>query len=122
MLPRHQACITIEKIYVLTPHWAHFPLHPDTPDAGILLEELFNGRDYDIQAKTHRMYALMVEKNLAYGNRSHTINSRLAQELSKLGESFPEGAVLNLKLFEAYFVNGLKLAEPDLLLDVAETA
>ena len=103
-------------------HWTHFPLHPDTPDSGILLEELFRERGYDIQSMIQHMSALMTEENLAYGNRSHTYNSRLAQELAKWGESFPEGEALNLKLFEAYFAEGRNLAEPEVLLDVAEVA
>ena len=68
------------------------------------------------------MSALMTEENLAYGNRSHTYNSRLAQELAKWGESFPEGEALNLKLFEAYFAEGHNLAKPMVLLEVAEAA
>jgi len=103
-------------------HWTHFPLHPDTPDSGLSLEDLFQGRGYDIKAMTQRMSALMTEENLAYGNRSHTYNSRLAQELAKWGESFPEGEVLNLKLFEAYFTEGRNLAESAVLLEVAEAA
>ncbi len=103
-------------------HWTHFPLHPDTPDSGILLEELFRERGYDIQSMKQHMSALMTEENLAYGNRSHTYNSRLAQELAKWGESFPEGEALNLKLFEAYFAEGRNLAEPEVLLDVAKVA
>ena len=66
------------------------------------------------------MSALMTEENLAYGNRSHTFNSRLAQELAKWGESFPEGEALNLKLFEAYFAEGRNLAELEVLLDVTK--
>ena len=112
----------MKKKYGLTLHWTHFPLHPDTPDSGIPLEELFRGRGYDIEAMKQRMSALMIEENLAYGNRSHTYNSRLAQELAKWGESFPEGEALNLKLFEAYFAEGRNLAEPEVLLDVAEVA
>ena len=112
----------MKEQYGLTLRWTHFPLHPDTPYAGILLEELFYGRGYDIQSMKQRMSALMAEENLAYGNRSHTYNSRLAQEISKWGEMFPEGKALNLKLFEAYFVEGLNLAEPDILLDVTEAA
>ena len=100
--------------------WTHFPLHPDTPDSGLSLEELFRGRGYDIEAMKKRMSDLMAEESLPYGNRSHTYNSRLAQELSKWGESFPEREALNQKLFEAYFVEGRNLAEPDVLLAVAE--
>ena len=102
--------------------WTHFPLHPETPDSGIPLEELFRGRGYDIEAMKQRMSGLMAEENLPYGNRSHTYNSRFAQELAKWGESFPEGEALNLKLFKAYFGEGRNLAEPVVLLEVAEAA
>ena len=102
--------------------WTHFPLHPDTPDSGLSLEDLFQGRGIDIEAMKQRMSALMTKENLAYGNRSHTYNSRLAQELAKWGKSFTEGEVLNLKLFEAYFVEGRNLAEHVVLLDVVEAA
>ena len=103
-------------------HWIHFPLHPDTPHSGLSLEDLFQGRGTDIEAMKQRISTLMTKENLAYGNRSHTYNSRFAQELAKWGESFPEGEALNLKLFEAYFAEGRNLAEPLVLLEVAETA
>ena len=102
--------------------WTNFPLHPQTPDSGIPLEELFQGRGYDIEEMKQRMSSLMAEENLPYGNRSHTYNSRFAQELAKWGESFPEGEAMNLKLFEAYFSEGRNLAEPVVLLEVAEAA
>jgi len=102
--------------------WTNFPLHPETPDSGIPLEELFQGRGCDIEEMKQRMSGLMAEENLPYGNRSHTYNSRFAQELAKWGESFPEGEAMNLKLFEAYFAEGRNLAEPVVLLEVAEAA
>ncbi|HIA57606.1 MAG TPA: hypothetical protein EYN97_09400 [Candidatus Lambdaproteobacteria bacterium] len=112
----------MKKKYGLTVRWTHFPLHPETPDSGISLEELFRGRGYDIEAMKQRMSGLMAEENLPFGNRTHTYNSRLAQELSKWGDSFPEGDALNRKLFEAYFAEGRNLAETDVLLAVAEAA
>jgi predicted DsbA family dithiol-disulfide isomerase len=112
----------LKKKYGLTVHWTYFPLHPDTPDSGLLLEDLFQGRGADIETMKQRMSALMAEENLAYGNRSHTYNSRLAQEFAKWGESFPEGEALNLKLFEAYFAEERNLAELVVLLEVAEAA
>ena len=69
-----------------------------------------------------RMSNLMAEEGLPYGNRTHTYNSRLAQELAKYAESSEEGEVLNRKLFEAYFVEGLNLANPEVLLDLAESS
>ena len=52
----------------------HFPLHPETPDEGQTLEELFAGRDYDIDAAYRRMKGLMDAEGLDYGQRTHTYN------------------------------------------------
>ena len=61
----------------------HFPLHPETPVQGQSLEDLFAGRDMDINAMYLRMKGLMDAEGLEYGPRTHTYNSRLAQELGK---------------------------------------
>ena len=95
--------------------WVQFPLHPETPIEGLSLEELFAGRDLDIPAIQGHLRELMRLEGLPYGNRTHTYNSRLAQELSKWGERFSESSMLNQKIFEAYFVDGQNLADQDLL-------
>ena len=95
--------------------WVQFPLHPETPQEGLSLEELFAGRDLDIPAIQGHLRELMRLEGLPYGNRTHTYNSRLAQELSKWGEKFSESSMLNQKIFEAYFVDGQNLADQDLL-------
>ncbi len=84
------------------------------------LEELFLKSSTEIEIMKQRMSNLMAEEGLPYGNRTHTYNSRLAQELAKYAESFEEGEALNRKLFEAYFVEGLNLADPEVLLKLAE--
>ena len=68
--------------------WVQFPLHPETPQEGLSLEELFAGRDLDIPAIQEHLKELMRLEGLPYGNRTHTYNSRLAQELSKWGKDF----------------------------------
>ena len=102
--------------------WIQFPLHPETPQKGLSLEELFAGRDLDIQAIQGHLRELMRLEGLPYGNRTHTYNSRLAQELSKWGERFPESLLLNQKIFEAYFVDGQNLANQNLLVKLAGEA
>ena len=101
--------------------WVQFPLHPETPQEGLSLEELFAGRDLDIPA-IQGIEELMRLEGLPYGNRTHTYNSRLAQELSKLGERFSESSMLNQKIFEAYFVDGQNLADQNLLAKLAGEA
>ena len=50
----------------------YFPLHPKTPTEGITLEELFAGRNIDIQASQQRLQSVMQQEGLPYGDRSMT--------------------------------------------------
>ena len=99
--------------------YRHFPLHPDTPDAGLTLEELFAGRNIDLLAAQARMSTLMAEEGLPYGERSMTYNSRLAQELAKWAETQPEGNKIHDALFRAYFVDNNNLAVAENLVSIA---
>jgi predicted DsbA family dithiol-disulfide isomerase len=99
--------------------WVHFPLHPETPADGITLKELFAGRDYDPEAMHARMKGLMDAEGLPYGQRSHTYNSRLAQELGKWADTQDGGAAIHDALFKAYFVDGRNIGDVDVLLDIA---
>lgn len=62
------------------------------------------------------MTRLMAEEGLPYGKRTHTYNSRLAQELAAWADTQPGGAAIHEALFQAYFVDGLNLATKDVLL------
>jgi len=97
----------------------HFPLHPETPAEGISIEELFAGRDVDLDAMYERMKALMDDEGLPYGQRSHTYNSRLAQELGKWADTQPGGEAIHDALYKAYFVDDRNIGDPDVLVDIA---
>ncbi len=97
----------------------HFPLHPETPGEGQTLEELFAGRDYDIDAAYRRMKGLMDAEGLDYGKRTHTYNSRLAQELGKWAESQPGGDAIHMALFRAYFVDNRNIGNAEVLMEIA---
>ena len=98
----------------------HFPLHPDTPEDGLTLDELFAGRNIDIPASQARMSRLMAAEGLPYGTRTMTYNSRLAQELGKWADARPEGEEIHNALFQAYFVDNLNLAMSKNLIKIAE--
>ena len=100
----------------------HFPLHPETPADGISIEELFAGRDLDIDAMYERMKGLMDAEGLPYGQRSHTYNSRLAQELGKWADTQPGGEAIHNALYRAYFVDGRNIGDVDELVAIAEAA
>ena len=69
----------------------------------------------------NRMKGLMEAEGLPYGRRTHTYNSRLAQELAKWGETESGGEAIHDALYKAYFVDGSNIADPDVLVEVAES-
>ena len=97
----------------------HFPLHPETPQEGRSLEELFAGRNVDMEAMYTRMKGLMDEEGLPYSKRSHTYNSRLAQELGKWADTQPGGEAIHDALYRAYFVDAVNVGDVDALLTIA---
>jgi predicted DsbA family dithiol-disulfide isomerase len=99
--------------------WVHFPLHPDTPAEGRALADLFAGRGMDLKAMHAQMKARMDAEGLPYGERTHTYNSRLAQELGKWADTQPGGEAFHDAMFRAYFVDGRDISQPAVLLDIA---
>ena len=91
----------------------HFPLHPETPTEGQSLEDLFAGRGFDIEAMNRRLEGLAEAEGLPYSRRTHTYNSRLAQELGAWAETQPGGEAIHDALFKAYFVDGENIGDVD---------
>ena len=98
-----------------------FPLHPDTPPQGRSLDELFAGRHVDVQAMQIRMETLMHAEGLPYSRRTHTYNSRLAQELGKWAETQPAGDAIHDALYRAYFADACNIGDLDELVALAES-
>ena len=101
--------------------WVYFPLHPDTPAEGLPLKDLFAGRGFDLEAMHTRMKGLMDAEGLPYSRRTHTYNSRLAQELAKWADSQPGCESIHDALYRAYFVDGRNIGDPEVLIDIAQS-
>ena len=101
--------------------WVHFPLHPETPQEGRALTDLFGGRSPEqIEAKQAQMRGLMEQEDLPYGKRTHTYNSRLAQEIGAWADTQKGGEVMHDALYKAYFVETKNIGDPDVLLEIVE--
>src|SRR5689334_25084685 len=83
------------------------------------MAEFYASRNIDPEAAYQRMKGLMDAEGLPYGRRTHSYNSRLAQELGKWADTMPSGAAIHDKLYKAYFVEAKNLADIDLLVDIA---
>jgi len=111
----------IQKNYGVDIQYVQFPLHPETPAEGRTLEALFNCGSDEIAQKNQHMTALMKTEGLPYGKRTHTYNSRRAQQLAKWAEKQVGGEAIHLSLFRAYFVDGKNIAQDDVLIDLCQS-
>ena len=98
--------------------WTAFPLHPETPEEGLTLEELFAGRPVDIKQVLANLNRTARDLGLPFGKREKTFNSRLAQELGKLAEKQGYGERFHMAAFRAYFADGLNIGLQSTLVDL----
>lgn len=111
----------LKKNYDINVRWVAFPLHPETPDEGITLEELFAGKPIDIKKAMARLKQVADELGLPLGERKKTYNSRLAQELAKWAELEGKGDPFHEAVFRAYFVDGKNIGRADELVVLAKS-
>jgi predicted DsbA family dithiol-disulfide isomerase len=109
----------VEQSHAIDVRWSPFPLHPDTPEEGLLLAS-FLGPNLD--AVHDRLYALMDGLDLEHCDRSMTYNSRLAQELGMWADTVANGRALHKELYRTYFVRDENLAKIPVLLGAVERA
>jgi predicted DsbA family dithiol-disulfide isomerase len=110
----------LRRAFAIDTVLVHFPLHPETPVEGRTVAELYAGRNIDPEASYRRMKGLMDAEGLPYGRRTHTYNSRLAQELGKWADTQPGGEAIHDALYRAYFVDARNIGEPDILVEIAK--
>lgn len=101
--------------------WRAFPLHPDTPEEGMLLDDLFHTDTEQIHRMVSQLRNTAGQLGLPFGRRTKTYNSRLAQELGLWAEELGRGDAFHLAAFTAYFADGRNLADHGVLLDLAES-
>jgi len=68
-----------------------------------------------------RMKGLMDAEGLPCGGRTHTYNSRLAQELGKWADTQPGGEAIHDALYKAYFVDARNIGDPEILVEIAQS-
>jgi predicted DsbA family dithiol-disulfide isomerase len=99
--------------------WVAFPLHPEIPEEGMTLEELFSGRNIDIPAIQQRLKGVADSLSLPLVDRTRSYNSRLAEELRKWAESEGKGDEFHREVFKAYFAQARNIGRVDELVSLA---
>ncbi len=97
-----------------------FPLHPETPQGGRDLADLFPG--LDVGGMLLQLQGVAAEVALPFGARTRTYNSRRAQELGKWAEAQGRGKAFHDAVYHAYFVDGVNIARTEVLSALAEAA
>ena len=110
----------LREEFDLNIRWSVFPLHPETPEGGLELTDLFAG-SMDIDAMLKRLYQVADELVLPISQRTRTYNSRRAQELGKWAEEQGSGEAFHMAVYRAYFVDGRNIALPGKLAEIAES-
>jgi predicted DsbA family dithiol-disulfide isomerase len=98
--------------------WTAFPLHPETPEEGRTLEDLFAGRPINIGQVMAKLIRTADELGLPFGKREKTFNSRLAQEVGKFAEQQQRGDAFHNAAFRAYFADGLNIGLHSTLVEI----
>lgn len=111
----------MQKEYEIKIQWVFFPLHPEIPEDGMTLEELFKGQFVDIDKIVARLKAVASDLGFPMGDPGKAFNSRLAQELGHWAESEGKGDEFHNAVFRAYFADGKNIGKTPVLLEIAES-
>jgi predicted DsbA family dithiol-disulfide isomerase len=117
--------VRIEKLrqnYDIDIKLVHFPLHPDTPPEGREMAGFYAERGLDPDKMYRDMKERMDAEGLPYGKRTHSYNSRLAQELGKWSETVEGDEKLEKEFYKAYFVDSRNIGDVEVLLDCVKAA
>jgi predicted DsbA family dithiol-disulfide isomerase len=109
----------LQQEYGVELRWTVFPLHPETPEEGAELAELFAGREEHIKAMQARLRTLAADLGLPLAERTRTYNSRRAQELGKWAETQGKGEPFRHAVYRAFFAEGRNIGLDDELARIA---
>jgi predicted DsbA family dithiol-disulfide isomerase len=111
----------LRKAYDFEVRWIAFPLHPEIPEEGLALADLFKGAQVDINKVQARLKEAAADLGIPLGERTRTYNTRHAQELSKWTEAQGAGEAFHRAVFKAYFVDGKNISAVDELITIVDS-
>lgn len=86
------------------------------------MADLCAARGADPNVLWRQMKDRMDAEGLAYGERTHTYNSRLAQEIGKWADTLGNADEIHGQIYRAYFVDARNIGDPEVLIDLVQKA
>ncbi len=107
--------------YDINIRWRAFPLRPDIPFEGILLEQVFAGSQIDIKIIKDKFKKMADDLDLPSCELKKIYNSTLAQELGFWAKSFNKEDEYHDAAFRAFYAQGKNISDKQILVKIAET-
>jgi predicted DsbA family dithiol-disulfide isomerase len=95
-----------------------FELHPGIPLEG----QPVPWPPERLAAARARFAQVAQAEGLDYGERTHWYNSLPAHEAALWADAYGDGEAFRRAVYRAYFVDGLNIAQPDVLADLARSS
>ena len=105
----------LKKNYPVQIRWIPFPLHPETPQEGRSLAELFAGRDIDHETSDAQAHG---GSGSEYGERTHTTTVGSLRNWQS-GLTRKGRQAIHDALYRAYFVDNINLSDIGALVEIA---
>lgn len=98
-----------------------FPLHPDIPEGGMLIEELFGHNFPVMNEKMQKLKNIAASLGLPLAKRTTISDSRLSQELAKWSETKGKLEECQDAIYKAYFSDAQEISDKEVLSNIAES-
>lgn len=108
----------IRKEYDVDIIWRAFPLHPDLPDEGMPIEELFGFNIPLMTEKMQKLEQMAAAHGLPLAERKTISDTRKAQELAKWVETQEYLTEYHQHMARAYFADARDISDIDVLADI----
>lgn len=108
---------TLSKEFEITTEWHPLEIHPETPKAGVNLEDRFGKVNLTKALKNLRLRGKAL--GLDFGELIHMPNSKLAHQIGLLAMDHGVFDRVHQGLMDAYFRDSLDIGDKDILYDIA---
>lgn len=110
----------LKREYDIVISYRAFPLHPDIPEGGMPIEELFGSNFPLMNDKMQKLEHIATSLGLPLAKRSTISNSRLSQELAKWAKTKNKLEEYQDAIYDAYFSRRQNIADKAILSEIAD--